>query len=267
MKIGIVGCGGRMGRMLIRQVLDTDGCELTAGSERPDSPLIGEDMGALIGVPAIGAAVEPDPAPVFQRADAVIDFTLPEATERHADLARAHGTALVIGTTGLQDNHLAALEEAAAAAVVVKAPNFSIGVNLLFALTEKVAALLGEDYDVEIVELHHRHKVDAPSGTALGLGHAAARGRGVDLDEVAQRVRDGHTGERRRGDIGFATLRGGDVVGEHTVMFAGPGERVELAHKAAGREIFARGAVRAALWTSGRAPGLYSMADVLGFAG
>ncbi|MCW8951129.1 MAG: 4-hydroxy-tetrahydrodipicolinate reductase [Rhodospirillales bacterium] len=265
MKIGIVGCGGRMGRMLMRQILDTDGCELSGGTELPDSPMLGEDLGDLIGVPGLGVVVTDDAAALFAASDAIIDFTLPTATRGHAELAAANGTILVVGTTGLGEVQLAALEAAAKKTAVIKAPNFSVGVNLLFALTRKVTETLDEDFDIEIVEMHHRHKVDAPSGTALGLGRAAALGRNVDLDDVAEKVRDGHTGERRRGDIGFATLRGGDVVGDHTVVFAGPGERVELTHKASGREIFARGAVRAAMWAKGKTPGLYSMLDVLGF--
>ncbi len=264
LKIGVVGCGGRMGQTLVRIVTETEGGALAGASEVPDHPAIGKDAGALAGLDPLGVAISDDPAAVFDACDVVIDFTVPAASARHAHLAFETKTALVLGTTGLDRDQAERVEEAAAAAAVVWAPNMSLGVNILFALTERVARALGDDWDIEIVEMHHKHKVDAPSGTALGLGRAAAAGRGVDLDTVSQRVRDGHTGPRKRGDIGFATLRGGDVTGDHTVIFATEGERVELSHKAASRDIFARGAVRAALWTRGRKPGLYDMADVLG---
>ncbi|MCW9035223.1 MAG: 4-hydroxy-tetrahydrodipicolinate reductase [Rhodospirillales bacterium] len=264
MKIGIVGCGGRMGRMLIAQVMKTDGAELAAGSEMEGSPLIGQDLGGLTGLGDVGIAVTDDARDVFSNADVVIDFTLPSATIKHAEMAMKYGTGLVLGTTGLGVDQQAVIEAASRETCVLQAPNMSVGVNVLFAMTKKVAALLDEDYDIEIVEMHHRHKVDAPSGTALGLGKAAAAGRQVDLDEVSDRVRDGHTGARERGNIGFATLRGGDVAGDHTVIFAADGERVELTHKASSREVFARGAVRAALWLEDKTAGLYSMEDVLG---
>lgn len=264
MKIGIVGCAGRMGRMLVAEVLAGEDCELAGGTELPDSPALGRDIGELAGAGACGIEVGHDAEALVSGSDAVIDFTLPTATISHAELARRHATPLVIGTTGLGADEQAALVSAAAGTAVVQAANMSLGVNLLLGLVGQAAAALGDDYDIEIVEMHHRHKVDAPSGTALALGRAAAAGRGVELEAVSQRVRDGHTGERRRGDIGFATLRGGDVTGEHTVIFAAEGERVELTHKAASRAIFARGAVRAALWTEGRPAGLYSMRDVLG---
>ncbi|HSV29277.1 MAG TPA: 4-hydroxy-tetrahydrodipicolinate reductase, partial [Candidatus Omnitrophota bacterium] len=196
--------------------------------------------------------------------DAVIDFTAPAATVTHAGMAAAAGKVLVVGTTGLSKDDEAKLQQAADRVPVVYAPNFSVGVNLLMALTERAASILGDDYDIEIVEMHHRHKVDAPSGTALGLGRAAAAGRGVPLDSVWCKARDGHTGARPKGEIGFATLRGGDVVGDHTVMFAAEGERVELTHKASSRAVFAKGAVRAALWAKGKPAGLYTMRDVLG---
>jgi 4-hydroxy-tetrahydrodipicolinate reductase len=210
-------------------------------------------------------ALTSDTRALFEAADAVIDFTVPAATAAHAALAAETGTVLVIGTTGLQVQHQDAIERAANKTALVQAANYSVGVNVLQGLVEQAARILPEIYDIEIVEMHHRHKVDAPSGTALALGHAAAKGRDVNLDDVADKVRDGITGARRSGDIGFATLRGGDVVGDHTVMFAGPGERVEITHKAASREIFASGAVRAAIWACGQKPGLYSMQDVLGF--
>lgn len=266
MKIGIVGCAGRMGRMLVAEVLAQDGCELAGGTEIPGSPALGEDVAVLAGGKPSGLIVGDDPAALFAASDVVVDFTVPDATASYAKLAAERGTAMVIGTTGLTAEQQALVDELAKKAPVVQAANMSLGVNLLLGLTEQVARTLGEDFDIEIVEMHHRNKVDAPSGTALMLGRAAAAGRGVDLDSVAQKVRDGHTGERKRGDIGFATLRGGDVAGEHTVLFAGDAERVELTHKAGSRVIFARGAIRAARWAAGQAPGHYSMRDVLGLS-
>lgn len=264
MKIGIVGCAGRMGRMLVNAVLDAQGCALSGGTERLGSDALDSDLGELVGRDRVGVPVESDARLLFQRSEAVIDFTAPAATLAHAALAAELGRVLVVGTTGLSGDDELQLREAAGRAAIVYAPNFSIGVNLLMALTERAAAILADDYDIEIVEMHHRHKVDAPSGTALGLGRSAARGRGVALDSVWRKSRDGHTGARPQGEIGFATLRGGDVVGDHTVMFAAEGERVELTHKASNRAVFAKGAVRAALWAKGQPPGLYTMRDVLG---
>ncbi|WP_184433611.1 4-hydroxy-tetrahydrodipicolinate reductase [Roseospira goensis] len=264
MKVGIAGCGGRMGRMLIQAALEGEGVRLAGGTERAGSALVGADVAGVVGAESVGATITADPAEMFAAVDAVIDFTAPAATLTHADLAAQTGTILVVGTTGMDAAGLARLAEAGRDTRIVQAPNMSVGVNLLFALTRQVAATLGVDYDIEIVEHHHRHKVDAPSGTALGLGRAAADGRGVDLDAVADRGRDGHTGPRADGHIGFAVLRGGDVVGDHSVVFAGPGERVELTHKASDRAIYARGALRAARWAADRPNGLYSMADVLG---
>ncbi|MBM3572468.1 MAG: 4-hydroxy-tetrahydrodipicolinate reductase [Alphaproteobacteria bacterium] len=264
MKIGIVGAGGRMGQMLARQISETKGAKLVAASERPDSSVVGRDAGELAGVGPLQVKIGADAGAAFAAADAVIDFTVPAATLAHAKLAMAHKRGLVIGTTGIDAAQAKEIEAAARAAPIVWAPNMSLGVNLLVALTEQVARALDADFDIEIVEMHHKHKIDAPSGTALGLGRAAAKGRAVSLDQVWVKSRDGHTGARPRGAIGFATLRGGDVVGDHTVVFAGEGERIELTHKAASRVIYARGAVRAALWLHGRAPGLYSMKDVLG---
>jgi len=265
MNIGILGCAGRMGRMLVREVLTTEGATVAGGTEAAGHDAIGKDIAALVGAEPSGLTVHGDTDALFAASDVVIDFTIPDAVEVNARLAVEHATALVVGTTGLRPADLEALAGAGAKVAVVHAANMSIGVNLLLGLTRQVASILGDDYDIEIVEMHHRHKVDAPSGTALALGHAAAAGRGTALDAVSQRVRDGQVGARPRGEIGFATLRGGDVVGEHAVVFAGEGERIELAHKASSRTVFARGAVRAALWTAGRAPGLYSMRDVLGF--
>jgi 4-hydroxy-tetrahydrodipicolinate reductase len=262
--IGIMGCGGRMGRMLVAEVHGTPGCRLTAGGEVPGSPLLGRDIGELAGIGPVGIAAIADAAAVFAASQVVIDFTTPAAAVTNAGLAAQQGKALVIGTTGLDAAQGAALAEAASRASIVWAPNMSLAVNLLLGLVEQAASRLGEDFDIEVLEMHHRHKVDAPSGTALALGEAAARGRGIDLAAHSQRVRDGHTGARRGGDIGFATLRGGDVAGEHTVMFATTGERLELTHRATSRRTFAHGAVRAALWAAGRPPGLYGMKDVLG---
>ena len=262
--IGVVGCGGRMGRMILAAARANPDCRLIGGTEAPGSPILGKDLGELIGAEPCDAVVLDDPLALFAKADAVIDFTTPEATLRHAELAAQAKVALVIGTTGLSDAQITRIEKAAVHTPIVLAPNMSLGVNLLLALVERVAATLGPDYDIEILEMHHRHKVDAPSGTALALGRAAAAGRGVALDQVAQKVREGITGPRPPGAIGFATLRGGDVAGEHSVLFACEGERVELAHKASSREVFARGALRAALWTRDKDPGLYSMKDVLG---
>jgi 4-hydroxy-tetrahydrodipicolinate reductase len=264
MRIGIVGCNGRMGRMLMEAVLAAKGCTLSGGTERAGSEFIGRDLGALLGRESLGASVSADPKALFAVSDAVIDFTTPASSLAHAALAAESGKVLVVGTTGLSKDDEARLAEAARSCPLVYAPNFSVGVNLLMALTERAAAILGEDYDIEIVEMHHHHKVDSPSGTALGLGRAAARGRQVVLDNVWCKSRDGHTGARPKGEIGFATLRGGDVVGDHTVMFAADGERIELTHKASARSVFAKGAVRAARWAAGQPTGLYSMRDVLG---
>ncbi len=264
MKIGIVGCAGRMGRMVTAEVLATDGLELAGGTEPPATDAIGEDLGALAGLEAVGLEVGDDAEALFKASGAVIDFTQPDATLAHAALAGELGVALIAGTTGLEKTHLDALKKASDKAVIVRAANMSVGVNVLLGLTARAAGLLGDGYDIEISEIHHRMKVDAPSGTALALGEAAARARGVTLDKVSDRARDGHTGARRAGNIGFSVMRGGDVAGEHTVVFAGPGERVELTHKASDRAIFARGAIQAALWTQDKKPGLYSMLDVLG---
>ena len=261
--IGIVGCAGRMGRALIQEVASTDGCALAGGTEAPGGP-IGADLGTLAGLEPVGLNVNDNATALFAAADAVIDFTVPAATRAHAAAAAASGTPYVVGTTGLSDDDQSAIATAAEQAPIVQASNFSVGVNLLFALTKQVAATLGPDYDIEILEMHHRHKIDAPSGTALSLGQAAAEGRGVSLKDVARYAREGETGARPSGEIGFATLRGGGVVGDHTALFANEVERLELTHKAGSRGIFAAGAVRAALWLQGRSPGLYGMADVLG---
>jgi 4-hydroxy-tetrahydrodipicolinate reductase len=263
-RIGVVGCGGRMGRMLIAEIAAAAGCAVAGGAEAPGSAAIGHDIGELAGIGTLGLTVGSDRAALFAAADVVIDFTVPGASVAHAALAASLGRALVIGTTGLDAAQTQAVKQAAQQAPIMWAPNMSLAVTLLADLVETVARRLGPDYDIEILEMHHRDKVDAPSGTALALGRAAAAGRGIDLDSVAQRVRDGHTGARRRGDIGFATLRGGDVAGEHIVTFAANGERLELSHRATSRQVFARGAVSAARWVAGQKPGLYDMKDVLG---
>jgi 4-hydroxy-tetrahydrodipicolinate reductase len=238
---------------------------VVAAIEVKGAGAIGKDAGELAGIGRIDVAIGDDPAAMFDACDAVLEFSVPAATVAHVALAAEHGCAHIIGTTGLNDEQRGALAEAGEKTVVVAAGNMSLGVNLLQALVEKVAAALpAADWDVEIVEMHHRHKVDAPSGTALMFGEAAASGRGVTLADVRDSGRDGETGAREQGAIGFAALRGGDVVGEHTVIFAGPAERVELRHVATDRSIFAGGAVAAALWAQDRAPGLYSMRDVLG---
>ncbi len=263
-RIGIVGCGGRMGRMNLATIAAAEGCVIGGGTDRPDSPIIGSDLGLLAGGEALGLTVGDDPVELFAAVDSVIDFTTPAACRRHAELAAQAEIVYVVGTTGLAEADQAAIDQAAIQTVVIQAANMSLGVNLLQAVTEQVARALDADYDIEIVEMHHRHKVDAPSGTALMLGEAAAEGRGVALNDVACRARDGQVGARPRGEIGFATLRGGDVAGEHSVIFAAEGERLVLTHKASSREVFAQGAVKAALWGRGKPSGLYSMRDVLG---
>ncbi len=264
MKIAVLGAAGRMGQTLTRVLAETPSCAIAGGIEAKGSPHIGRDIGELAGLPPLGIAITDDPLPVFARADGVLDFTTPSSTVAFAALAAQARIVHVIGTTGLSASDEAKLEAAARHATIVKAGNMSQGVNLLAVLTAQAAKTLGPEFDIEIVEMHHRHKRDAPSGTSLLLGRAAAEAREISLEERGVRARDGETGPRHEGDIGFAVLRGGDVVGEHRVIFAGPGERIELAHIAADRGIFARGAVKAALWARGRSPGLYSMQDVLG---
>jgi 4-hydroxy-tetrahydrodipicolinate reductase len=264
LSIAVMGVGGRMGRELARTVHAAKGCRVAGGIEPEGSPHVGADIGELAGFGRLDVPVTTDALELIAGVDAILDFTAPSASVTFAGLAANARIVHVIGTTGLSEQDDAAIAAAARHATIIKAGNMSLGVNLLVELTRKVAQALDEDFDIEVVEMHHKHKVDAPSGTALMLGQAAAEGRGVALGERSVRVRDGHTGARKAGDIGFATLRGGNVVGEHTVIFAGEGERVELAHKATDRGIFARGAVKAAMWGKGQGPGLYSMVDVLG---
>jgi 4-hydroxy-tetrahydrodipicolinate reductase len=264
MRIAVLGAAGRMGQALTRVLVETPGCVVAGGIEAKGSPALGRDIGEVAGLEPLGIAITDDPLPLFAQADGVLDFTTPAATVEFATLSAQSRIVHVIGSTGFTDADEAKLEAAARHATIVKAGNMSMGVNLLAVLTAQVARALGSEFDIEILELHHRHKRDAPSGTSLMLGRAAAEARQVSLTERGVRSRDGDTGPRREGDIGFAALRGGDVVGEHRVIFAGPGERIELAHIATDRGIFARGAVKAALWARGRDPGLYSMRDVLG---
>ncbi len=262
--IVVTGASGRMGRMLIAAVAASDKARLVGALEREGHPWVGQDAGVAMGGAPLGVLVTDDPLEVFAKAQAVIDFTAPEATVEFSVLAAQARAVHVIGTTGLEATHLAKIAAAARHAVIVRAGNMSLGVNLLTQLTQRVAAALDAEWDIEIVEAHHNRKVDAPSGTALMLGAAAAAGRGVDLAEVSDRGRDGITGARQRGHIGFAAIRGGDVVGEHDVIFAAAGERIVLRHIATDRAIFARGALKAALWGQDRIPGEYDMLDVLG---
>lgn len=260
----VTGASGRMGQTLIRLVQASDRLRLVGCIERPGNPWIGRDVGEAMGGTPIGVKVTDDALEAFAKCQAVVDFTAPAATVEFAALAAQARAVHVIGTTGLEPQHLAKIEAAARHAVIIRAGNMSLGVNLLVRLTQKVAAALDADWDVEIVEAHHRMKVDAPSGTALMLGQAAAAGRGVSLDEAKVSGRDGITGARAKGSIGFSAIRGGDIVGEHDVIFAGEGERVILRHMATDRTVFARGALRAAVWGQGKKPGQYDMMDVLG---
>lgn len=262
--IVVTGASGRMGQMLIRTVLASDKAQLVGAVERPGHDWVGQDVGTAMGGAALGVIVTDEPLEAFAKAQAVLDFTAPEATLAFAELAAQARAVHVIGTTGMSDEQIARLEPAARHAVIVRAGNMSLGVNLLTQLTKRVAAALDDDFDIEVIESHHNQKVDAPSGTALMLGEAAAEGRGVVLDDVADRGRDGITGKRKKGDIGFVAIRGGDIVGEHDVMFAAPGERIILRHIATDRQVFARGALKAALWGQDKAPGEYDMVDVLG---
>lgn len=264
MKIAIAGAAGRMGQMLIQRIANTDGCSLAGAIESASSNALGRDAGEVAGVGAKGVKIVSDSAAAIGAAQVVIDFTVPAATVAHAGIAADKGVAMVIGTTGLSPEQSALIHAAAKKVPIMWAANMALGVNILMALVEKTAALLDPSYDIEIFEMHHRHKIDAPSGTALALGHSAAAGRKVELEKVWRRSRDGHTGARPTGEIGFAALRGGEEVGVHTVYFASAGERLELSHRAFSREGYAMGAVTAAKWLEGKKPGLYGMKDVLG---
>ena len=267
MKIGILGAAGRMGQMIAREILSGahKGVELAACVDSPQSWANGKDIGGILHLekPA-GIAVTTDKKAAFEKSDVLIDFTAPAATLQHVEFAHLHGKKIVIGTTGLGDVEKAALQVAAKKTAVLYSANMSVGVNLLAALVEQAAQRLSDEYDIEIFEAHHRHKVDAPSGTALLLGEAAAKGRGIKLQETMIPARFGHTGARPKGAIGMSVFRGGDVIGDHSVTFAADGERLELAHKASDRGLFAKGALRAALWLQNQKPGLYSMRDGLG---
>ena len=264
-RIAIVGAGGRMGRMLVETILNTASTQLVAGIDVQGSEIIGKDAGLLAGFETIGIKVTDD-MHAIDGADAVIDFTIPTATAALAPIAAKYGVAHIIGTTGLNPEQTVAVHSVSNIIPVVWAPNFSAGITLLRHLTRLVSSTLDEAFDIEVVEMHHKHKIDAPSGTALGLGQAAAVGRNVSLDTHGVFERHGQIGERDKGTIGFATLRGGDVIGDHTVMFAGPNERIELTHKAQNRNVFASGAVRAATWAKTQTAGLYDMTNVLGIS-
>ena len=264
MRLAVAGAGGRMGRALIQAIAAGKSVVLAGALEQAGSPLIGRDSGELAGLGPNGIKLTSDAAALAAEVDGIIDFTIPKASVDLAAVAAKAGIVHVIGTTGFLAAEEDAIKAASSKAIIVKSGNMSLGVNLLAAVVKLVAQKLDDEFDIEIVEMHHNKKIDAPSGTALLLGQAAAAGRGVDLTQKKDAARDGHTGARRVGDLGFASLRGGTVVGEHNVIFAGPAERIELGHRAEDRMIFARGAVKAALWARGQKPGLYSMADVLG---
>ncbi|MFT6887862.1 MAG: 4-hydroxy-tetrahydrodipicolinate reductase [Paracoccaceae bacterium] len=262
--VTVTGASGRMGRMLIAAIAADPATVLIGATERPGHDWIGHDVGEAMGGAALGVLVEDDLLEPAARSRAILDFTSPAATRAHATLAAQARCVHVVGTTGLEDDDIAHLNAAARHAVIVRAGNFSLGVNLLTQMTRQMAKALGADWDIEIIEMHHNRKVDAPSGTALMLGEAAAEGRGAPLADLRESSRDGITGPRAHGAIGFAALRGGDVVGEHEVVFAGMGERISIKHMATDRGIFARGAVKAAIWGQDRKPGSYDMIDVLG---
>ncbi|HFB2048361.1 MAG: 4-hydroxy-tetrahydrodipicolinate reductase [Hyphomicrobiaceae bacterium] len=266
MKIGVMGVAGRMGRELVRSVLETDRCQIVGGTEPEGSCYLDHDIGKLIGQNALGIPVTMDPLELITKADAILDFTTPASSVHFADMASDARIIHVIGTTGFSNQHELALAASAQQTTIIKASNMSLGVNLVAGLTQKIAGILNEDFDIEILEMHHRNKVDAPSGTAIMLGEAAAEGRGISLEKHIASFRNNNIGERSRGDIGFATLRGGNVVGEHSVIFAADGERIEVTHKATDRKIFSRGAVKAAIWGRSKKVGLFNMIDVLGLS-
>ncbi|MCX8017577.1 MAG: 4-hydroxy-tetrahydrodipicolinate reductase [Rhodocyclaceae bacterium] len=262
-RYAIAGAGGRMGRMLIEAVLAAPDAELAAAFDLPGSPALGKDAGELIGAPC-GVKVSADVAAALAQADCLIDFTRPEGTLKHLEICCRLGVSAVIGTTGFTAEQKAQIAAAAQAIPIVFAPNMAVGVNAVFKLLDLAARILAEGYDVEIIEAHHRHKIDAPSGTALRMGEVVAKALGRELAECAVYGREGHTGERPASQIGFATIRGGDIVGDHTVLFAGTGERIEITHKAASRMPYALGSLRAARFLAGKQNGLYDMQDVLG---
>src|SRR5258706_9904576 len=264
MRLIVAGAGGRMGRALVRVISETNGAVLAGGLEAPGSELLSEAVSTLASLPANGVLLSADLWSLSANADGILDFPVPGATIANVAIAAERGLVHVIGTTGLSASDDAVIKSVTSRAIVVKSGNMSLGINLLAALVKRVAQSLDEDFDIEVLEMHHRAKIDAPSGTALMLGDAAAAGRKIALDQHSARGRDGHTGARRKGDIGFASLRGGTVTGEHSVILAGGMGRIELTHRAEDRTMFAQGAVKVALWARGKKPGLYSMADVLG---
>src|SRR6202045_3364068 len=266
MRLIVAGAGGRMGRALTRVISETPGAVLAGALEAPGAELLGKDAGVLAGLPANGVELSGDRWTMSANADAILDFTVPGATIANVAIAAERRLVHIIGTTGLSVSDDAVIQSVTSRAIVVKSGNMSLGINLLAALVKRVAQSLDEGFDIEVLEMHHRAKIDAPSGTALLLGEAAAAGRKIALDAHSARGRDGATGARNAGDIGFASLRGGTVTGDHSVIFAGAMERIELTHKAEDRPMFAQGAVKAALWAHGKKPGLYSMADVLGLS-
>ncbi|MCL9773382.1 4-hydroxy-tetrahydrodipicolinate reductase [Vibrio methylphosphonaticus] len=263
-RIAIAGAAGRMGRNLVKATFHNESATVGAGSERPESSLVGVDVGELCGEGRFDVALVDDLVKSIDQFDVIIDFTAPKSTLANLALCQQHGKKMIIGTTGFSDEEKLQIDEAAKVVPLVMAPNYSVGVNLVFKLLEKAAKVMGDYCDVEIVEAHHRHKVDAPSGTAIGMGEAIAGAMGNELNDVAVYAREGITGERSRDEIGFATIRAGDIIGEHTAMFADIGERVEITHKATDRMTFANGAVRAAVWLDDKPAGFYTMTEVLG---
>jgi len=263
MKIAIAGATGRMGRMLIETVLNSADAQLIGALEQNACPQLGEDAGSFLGKKT-GVIISSDVAAVLANAEFLIDFTRPEGTMAHLAVAEKTGTKMIIGTTGLSSEQIENLKKASSRLAIVFSPNMSVGVNATFKLLEVAAKMLNEGYDIEIVEAHHRHKVDAPSGTALRMGEVITKALGEKLDDVAVYAREGHTGERKPGSIGFATIRGGDIVGDHTVLFAGDGERIEISHKSSSRQSYAQGSLRAARFLQNQTSGLYDMQDVLG---
>jgi 4-hydroxy-tetrahydrodipicolinate reductase len=266
MRLIVAGAGGRMGRALMRVISETPGAVVTGALEAPGSELLGKDAGVLAGLPANGVLLSGDLWSLSANADGILDFTVPAATIANVAIAAQRGLVHVIGTTGLSASDDAVIRSVTSRAIVVKSGNMSLGVNLLAALVKRVAQSLDEGFDIEVLEMHHRAKIDSPSGTAFLLGEAAAQGRKIALEGHSARGRDGETGARRSGDIGFASLRGGTVTGDHSVIFAGPHERIELSHRAEDRLIFAHGALKAAMWAHGKKPGYYTMTDVLGLS-
>ena len=263
-RIAVAGAAGRMGRNLVKASYLNQQAQVGAGSERPESSLVGVDVGELCGEGKFDVVLTDDLAKEIHNFDVIIDFTAPASTLTNLDLCRQHGKSIVIGTTGFTEQERALIDLVAREVPVVMAPNYSVGVNLVFKLLEKAAKVMGDYCDIEIVEAHHRHKVDAPSGTAIGMGEAIADAMGNKLNDVAVYAREGITGERTKDEIGFATIRAGDIIGEHTAMFADIGERVEVTHKATDRMTFANGAVKAAVWLNEKPAGFYTMTDVLG---